>query len=205
MKKLKGNVVTFVRGDIGFGFRSGSCRRGRTRTWRGRSRTGITAGFGTPISAAEKLHYFANYAKFAALLAGLLVIPLVKAQPSFNENRTALAHVLRKIFSRAAKNIHINKGHLFLLFPSLIRPNAVDGQTDFGDGQAFGRIAQLGIACQIPDQNDFVEAGHGSLNYFAALGTAAFVNITRKTSSFSAKRLFNRLTALGSLSKITFT
>src|SRR5262249_28045984 len=77
----------------------------------------------------------------------------------------------------------------------------------FGDGHAFGRIAQLRVARQVPNQDDFVVAGHGARGvYFAAgFGSAALVNITRNTSSLSAKRFLSLLTTLGSLSKITFT
>src|SRR5579883_3516144 len=66
-------------------------------------------------------------------------------------------------------------------------PGAVHREPQLGDGHALGSVAQFGIARQVPDQDDFVIAGHAALTYFAsAFGAIASVNITRNTSSFSA-------------------
>ena len=77
-------------------------------------------------------------------------------------------------------------------------------KADLGDRHAFGRVAQFRVAGQIPDQDDFVEAGHsdsrlrsGAATAAAALGTGALVNSTRNTSSFIAKRCFSWLEQRG--------
>src|ERR1022692_2023496 len=162
VKKSKWNVVAFMRRHVGFGLGS-RCRSGGGWTGARRGGTAIAAGFGATIAAAEKLKAFNNDTKFAALLAGLFVVPLVKLEPAFDQNGAALLHVLRERFSLTAKGVHVNKSHLFFFFAGFTGPVAINRHADFGDGQALGCVAQFRIARQIACQNDFVEIGHGAL------------------------------------------
>src|SRR6185295_498200 len=138
-------------------FGGGGRRLGRGTGTR-RSRGGRS--FAGP-GAAEKLHDFCDDPQFAAFLAGLFVIPLIETKPAFNENRAAFAHILADVFSGAPENVHIDKGDFLLLFAGFGRPDPVDREATFGDGHSFGSVAQLRIAGHVPDENDFVETGHG--------------------------------------------
>src|SRR6266446_4574697 len=88
----KRHVVAFVRRGFGFGrLRGGGCsRRGNARRGRGTSFTGAW----TP----QELNDLSDDTELAALLTGLLVIPLVETQPPLDQHRAALAHVLRYVF-----------------------------------------------------------------------------------------------------------
>ena len=102
--------------------------------------------------------------------------------------------------------IHVNEGHFFFLLAGLGPPIAVHGQTDLRDRQTLGCITQLRIAREVPNENDFVEAGHVILRYFAASTTAgAELNSTRNTSLCSANLVRSCVTAVGPASKMMFT
>jgi len=123
----------------------------------------------SPPRAAQELHVFRDDPKFAALLPGLLVVPLVKTQAAFDEHGAALAHVLADVLRRPPKHVHVDKGDFLFLLARLGRPDAVDGQADFGDGLAIGGVAQFRVAREVANEDHFVEAGHKS-DYLAALG-----------------------------------
>src|ERR1039458_7794225 len=199
----EGDVVAFGRAvafdRFGRGRAGCSGRPGRTRSG------GCAALTGTG-RAAEKLNVFGDHAEFAALGSGLLVVPLIQLEPTFDHNRTALAHILPDVLRRAAKNIHVHKGDFFLLLTSFIRPDAVDREADLGDGRSFGRVAQFRITRQVAHQDDFVEAGHKielAANYFAGFGSGTSVNSTRKTSSLSENFFVNCATIVGVPVKMT--
>src|SRR6266581_9518406 len=112
----KGHVVAFLRRGFGFGrFRGGGCgRRGSARRGRGTTFTGAWT--------TQELNDLSDDTELAALLTGLLVIPLVETQPPFDQHRAALAHVLRNIFRRAPENIDVNKSDFLFLLAALARP-----------------------------------------------------------------------------------
>src|SRR6187399_2511619 len=145
--KSKRNVVAFVRRSVGFGRLSGDgCSR-----CGGSARRGWGAAF-TSAWTAQKLNDFADDTKLASLLTGLLVVPLVESQPSFDQQGAALAHVLRDVFRRAPEDVNINKSDLLLLFAGFIRPDTVDGQAKLRDGCTLGRVTQFRIAREVADE-----------------------------------------------------
>ena len=77
---------------------------------------------------------------------GVLVLPLVEFEAAFHQERTPLLHVLGHNLGLPAKGVHINKRHLFFGLASLALPFPIDGKTEGGDGCAFGRVAQFGVA-----------------------------------------------------------
>ncbi len=71
----------------------------------------------------QELHCFSHDAKLAAFLPALFIVPLVKAQPAFDEKRAAFSHVLGNVFRRATKHIHVHKSHFFLFLASFAGPD----------------------------------------------------------------------------------
>lgn len=123
------------------------------------STTTTTTG-GAIVAASEKLNALSHDAETAALLTGVLVIPLVELETAFHQEWTTFAHVLADVFSRTAEDIDINKGNLFALFTGFGAPDTIDSKPDLGDRRAFGRVPQLGVAGQIAHEDDFVKTGH---------------------------------------------
>ena len=106
------------------------------------------------------MEVFQHDAEFAFLLAALLVLPGIVAQPAFDQNRAALFQILADGFGGFAESIHVHKGHLFLHFAGFAFPLAVAGDAETRNGRALGRVTQFGIAGQVAGKDDFVEAGH---------------------------------------------
>ena len=133
--------------------------------------------------------------EFALLLVGVLVFPLVELEAAFHQERAALLQVLGDDLGLPAEGIHINKGDLFFGLAGLAFPVRLIARPNLGDGRAFGRVAQFGVAGQVAREDDFVEVSHRcsfmQLWLLVGFGAGALVNRTRKTSSFIAKRCFN--------------
>ena len=104
------------------------------------------AGCFAAIGGAEELHQFGHDAEFLFLLAGGFVVPLVQLQPALDKHGATFAEVLAHVFRRAPEHIHIHKRHFFLLLARFRFPFAIDGDSEFSDGCAFGRVAQFRIA-----------------------------------------------------------
>ena len=102
------------------------------------------------IAAVEELKALQHHAEFAALLAGLLVVPLVEPQAAFHQDRAALLQVLANGLRLPAKGVDINKGDFFLGLAGLGLPRAIDRQADLGDGHALwacSAIPDRGSGC----------------------------------------------------------
>ena len=92
-----------------------------------------------------------DHAEFAALLAGLLIVPWSSFKTAFDQNRTALLHVLPDRFRLFAESVNVNEGDFFLFFAGLGSFQcAVHGQAELRDRRALRGIAQLRIAREIP-------------------------------------------------------
>src|ERR1043166_7998420 len=72
---------------------------------------------------AEELHVVGDDSKFAAFLAGLFVVPLIQAEPAFDEHGAAFAHVLADVLGGAAKDIDVDECDLFSFLAGLSRPD----------------------------------------------------------------------------------
>lgn len=108
----------------------------------------------------EELERFHHDTESAALLAGLFVVPLIQAQTAFDQNRTALFQILSDDFGLFPEGIDINKRNFLFLLARFVAPRAIDRKADLGDSGAFGSVAQLRVARQVPGEDDFVEAWH---------------------------------------------
>lgn len=93
-------------------------------------------------------------------LSGLLVVPLVKLEPAFDQNRTPFLQILADGFGLTAESVHINESHFLALFAGFGGPVAINRKTEFSNGGSLGSVAQFRIARQVPGQDDFVEVGH---------------------------------------------
>ncbi len=98
--------------------------------------------------------------QLALFLVSVLVLPLVEFEPALDQERPPLFHVLGDDLGLAPEGIDIDESDLFLGLAGLGLPGPVDGQADAGDGGAFGGVAQVGVACEVAREDDFVEAGH---------------------------------------------
>ncbi len=82
-------------------------------------------------------------------MAGLFVIPLVKLQAAFDHHRPAFFEILADNLGLAAEGVHIHEGGFLLFLAFFIRPRAVDGHAELGDGGAAGGVFHLGIAGEV--------------------------------------------------------
>ena len=134
----------------------------------------------TGFAAGEELQVFADDFQFAAFLTGGLVIPGVEIQTAFDVNRIALCQVLLRKLCLAAPERDIDEGGFLLFLALFVFPDAVDREAEFGDGGSFGRVAQFGIPCEIPDEHDFVEICHTGKMRRARVRASEFKTIKRR-------------------------
>src|SRR5690606_9287908 len=118
-------------------------------------------------------------------LAGVLVVPLIQFQPTLDEEGAALAKVLSDDLGLLSPCVDVDEGHLLPALAGFRPVGAVDRQSEPGDGLALGCVPQFGIASEVPEEDNLVEAGHGRSQVVALTAGPALVNITRKTSSLS--------------------
>jgi hypothetical protein len=104
------------------------------------------------------LNPFGNDLMLVPFLA-VLALPTAPLQAAFNECLTAFTQKLARRFSLAAEDNNIDKADFFLALIALPRAS-VHRHTECGNRGPIGRRAQFGIACEIAEQDNFVEACH---------------------------------------------
>src|SRR5450830_670697 len=120
------------------------------------------------LAAAQHLHLVG--ADFGAVFfdAGL-VGPLAGAQRAFHIDLRTLAQVLACDFSQTAVEHHTVPLGGFLHFARLlVFPAVGGGDGDVGHLVAAGEGADLGVAPQVADDDDFIDRCHGSILRFRA-------------------------------------
>src|SRR5437899_9138001 len=95
-------------------------------------------------------------------LVAVLVVPLPRLQTAFHVDLLALGEVLRQRFRRLAPQHHAVPFGFFLPLAGLVVPHLGGRHVDRRDGGAARRVAQLGVASEVPDEDDFVHASHKS-------------------------------------------
>jgi hypothetical protein len=104
------------------------------------------------------LNPFGNDLMLVPFLA-VLALPTAPLQAAFNECLTAFTQKLARRFSLAAEDNNIDKADFFLALIALPEVS-VHRHTKCGNRGPSRRIAQFGIAREIAEQDDFVEACH---------------------------------------------
>lgn len=109
----------------------------------------------------QKGHTLRHDFMLAAFLAVFrLPAPLLEA--AIDDHAISLAQVLSAMFRLFTKHDDVDKADFFLKFFRLLKASA-SRQTETGDRCPARRITQLGVAGQIPDQNNFVKPRQRSL------------------------------------------
>src|SRR5262249_13431538 len=143
----EGNVVVGgCRREVGLGLRA---RRHELRL----AALAVTA-------AAEELHGLGDDLDGLALRP-VLRLPPAPRPPPVDPDRPALGQVLRAALALVAPDGDVE-------VVRLVRPLAgravllarVDGDPQLADGGAARRVAQLGVAREVPDEDDAVDVGH---------------------------------------------
>ena len=96
-------------------------------------------------------------------MPSLLVVPCVHLQPAFDENRSALFQVLTGHLRCSSPERDIHKCDFLALLATVGGVSTVYGDSKVADGAAFRRVTHLRIACDIAEQENFVEIGHVGL------------------------------------------
>src|SRR5690606_33200279 len=125
------------------------------------STTGRTTA---PIaSPAEHRHLLADDLQPTAVLSRLLVLPGIHLQAALNQHRPPLCQIFPCDLRRSPPERDIDECHfLFAGIRLFIEPLPINSQPNVGDRCPIRNVANLGVACEISNQNDFVEAGHVS-------------------------------------------
>ena len=123
----------------------------------------VTSAAGAASPTGKELHVLSHDTKATALLAGLLVIPLVKLQPSLDKDRTAFPKILARELGLTAPKGHVNISDF--LDPLAVVPgsNPVHSHARVGHRSSLGSIADFRITGEIPEKHDFIDTGHGEI------------------------------------------
>ena len=92
---------------------------------------------------------------FAAFLS-VFGLPTALLEPAIDNDAVALAKILPAMFRLFPEHHDVDETDLFLEFIPLLKPTA-RRQAKAGNRRSAGGLAQLGVAGQIPDQDDFIE------------------------------------------------
>lgn len=142
--------------------------------WRGAARGSGRSGFvalmlastgrGGPSGAtAQELQVLTHYLHATPLLATGLVFPSVHTKAALDVNRTAFLGILTGYLGEASPEFDINKCRLLAFLTVVEGVIAVDGQANVRNGAAFRGKLDFGVACDVSDEDDFVDVGHGFL------------------------------------------
>src|SRR5579884_398661 len=107
-------------------------------------------------AAAEELDALGDDLDGLALRA-VLSLPLAPVEATVDRDRAALAQVLRAVLGLVAENRDPEEVRLVDPVARLVSPPPVDRDAEIADGRAAGRVPQLGIPRQVPDQHDAVD------------------------------------------------
>src|SRR6185369_16045388 len=115
------------------------------------------------LAAAEQLHLVRDDLGGVVVLA-FLVLPLARLQAALDVDRTALLQVFAGDLRQAVVEDHAVPFGLFLLLAALpVLPVARGGDADVAHRGAARRVAHLGIAAEVADDDDLVDRCHGGL------------------------------------------
>src|SRR6266850_2903499 len=118
------------------------------------------ARFSRALPAPEHLHAVGDDFGGGALLA-FLVLPLARAQRSFDVDLRAFLQVFAGDLGQAAEEHDAVPLGAFLFFSArLVFPGVGGGGRNVGDRSAFGVVTRLGIAPEIAYENHFVYRSH---------------------------------------------
>lgn len=112
------------------------------------------------IRPRQQLNSFSDHAELAALLAGLLVVPLVELEAAIHEQGVTLANELLNDACGLSEGIDVDEGCFFLLLSGLSGPAAGDSQREVGDGSpTVGRLDRW-ISDDITHEGDLIMVWH---------------------------------------------
>src|SRR5664279_2148846 len=130
-----------------------------------RGRTGAQA-----FAATEHLHV-AGDDLGRVLLDAILVLPLAGFQAPFDVDRAALLQIFAGDLGKLVVEDDTVPFRLFRFVAGLlVLPAARCRDADVADGAAVGRVANLGVAAEVADDDDFVDRCHGMAPVFGWAG-----------------------------------
>src|SRR5690606_36125137 len=112
------------------------------------------------FTAAEQLHLVGDNLGRPAILA-FLVLPLAGLKVALDVAGAAFLEVLAGDLGESVEEHHpVPFGFLATLAGLLVLPVARGGEGDVADCRAIGRVADLGVATEVPDQDHLVDRCH---------------------------------------------
>src|SRR5712691_6557990 len=148
MSLLERNVVVGRCGEVGARLRAGACRHELV----GAAALGVAA-------TAEELDAVGDDLDGLALAAAVLRLPLAPLEPSVDCDGAPLREVLRAALGLVPDHRDAAVVRLVDPLARLVLAPAVQGQAEAAHGGAAGRVAELGVAGQVADEHDPVDAG----------------------------------------------
>ena len=106
-------------------------------------------------------------------LVAVLVVPLARLQPALDVDLLALGQIFGQRLGRLAPQHDAVPLGFFLPLTGLVVPDLGRRHVDRRDGRAARRVAQLGVASEVADQNDLVDASHERAFYLVAFRSAS--------------------------------
>jgi len=110
--------------------------------------------------ASDELHVLTDDAESLALLAGCLIVPLVKLQTALDEDGTSFGEILSGEFGLTSPKGDIDVGHFFDSLSVVPGANAVHGHAEVTNRCSLRSITDFKIPGDIPEEHDFVNVGH---------------------------------------------
>src|SRR5262245_56245241 len=117
-------------------------------------------GAGAPAASAAQQHYAIAPHPGAFPLVAVLVGVFVGLKPAFDVYLLALHEVLGERLGLLPPQIDVVPLRALLTLAALVVPDLGGRKAEFGDGSTARRIAQLGIATEVSDENDFINRSH---------------------------------------------
>src|SRR5262245_11419993 len=115
-----------------------------------------------PFAAAEHLHLLGDDLGGVVVLA-FLVLPLARLQAALDVHRAPFLEVLTSDLGQSVvEDDAMPLGFLLLLAAVAVLPVAGGGDADVADRCAAGRVAHLGVAAEVADDDDLVDRCHGA-------------------------------------------
>lgn len=125
--------------------------------WPGRRLALLAAG-------AEKLEVLHEYAVLRPLLA-VLAFPSVQLEPTLDQYRPTLGHVLVKGLSLFAETLAVDEAGIFPLLAVSSAPAMIYRQAELAHRCLAGEIRQLRITRKIAYEDDLIVVSHDCLAF----------------------------------------
>src|SRR5947209_13657130 len=148
--------VSVLEGDVVVG---GLREVGRLGGRAGGNELVASAALGSVAAGSEELDALGDDLHRLALRP-VLRVPLAPVQPAVDADGAALAQVLRARLGLVAEDRHVEVVGLVDPLAGLVAAAAVDGDAQAADCGAAGRVPELGILRQVPDEHDTVDVRH---------------------------------------------